>query len=108
MKQPMQPLVVDPNGVVRFRENRIVSRLYDYCQERGFGMNELCQMEFSAEDRTQFAQLIGYSLCGFHELPYVSDEDALAASAEARKINSESGGCRDDGCPVHCHGDDDE
>jgi len=29
---------------------------------------------FPQEDREQFAQLIGYSLSGFGELDYVSDE----------------------------------
>jgi len=32
------------------------------------------QHDFSQEDREQFAQLIGYSLSGFGELSYVSDE----------------------------------
>ena len=30
-------------------------------------------MEFTKEDRQQFAQLIGYSLSGYGELNYVTD-----------------------------------
>jgi hypothetical protein len=37
-------------------------------------MNNLALLPFSNEDRVQFAQLIGYSLNGFGELPYVSDK----------------------------------
>lgn len=101
MKHPMQPLIIDANGVVRFQENKMVSFLLDWATERGMDMNELARWEFPTADQTQFAQLIGYSLGGFHELPYVSDADALAASAEAQKINPEFGGCRDDGCAIH-------
>lgn len=105
MKHPMQPLEVDKHNTVRFKKNKIVDTLLDWASARGFSLNEIACMKFSQEDRTQFAQLIGYTLCGFHELSYVSDEDALAATAEARKQNlpsSEIGGCRDEGCELHC------
>jgi len=39
-----------------------------------YDLNDICILEFSEEDEEQFAQLIGYSLCGFEELSYVSDE----------------------------------
>jgi len=72
MKQhPVQPLEKDPNGVLRFKENKIVRFLLD---NGGYDMNKLATMPFSQEDREQFAQLIGYSLGGFGELSYVSDE----------------------------------
>lgn len=45
-------------------------------------MNLLAAMEFTDEDRQQFAQLIGYSVSGYGELPYAADKD----------------GCQ---CPVH-------
>ena len=68
---PVQPLVIDPDGVVRFKKNRIVEFLLE---RGGFNMNDLAVMPFSQEDREQFVQLIGYSLDGFVELPYVTDE----------------------------------
>jgi len=70
---PIQPLVM-VNGVLRFKENRIVSYLLDFARRHGCGMNELARMDFSADDRMQFAQLIGYSHSGAGDLEYISNE----------------------------------
>lgn len=82
---PLQPLVRDTNGIVRFKENEIVRALLD-SQGRnsgGLDMNQLAMMNFSREDREQFAQLIGYSLSGFGELMgYVRDETYETAAAQ--------------------------
>ena len=76
MKHPIQPLEADEHGTVRFKGNAIVRFLLD----RGpFDMNQLATQGFSKEDQEQFAQLIGYSLCGFGELGYVSGETYEAA-----------------------------
>jgi len=64
--KPMQPLI---NG--RFKENKIVSHCLDF---GGTDLNKIAVMNFSIEDREQFAQLIGYSLCGYSDLSYVTDE----------------------------------
>lgn len=79
MKHPIQPLYVDPSGILRFKQNAIVNFLL----EAGpYDMNKLALMPFSDEDRCQFAQLIGYSLCGYCELTrYVSDEEYARATA---------------------------
>jgi hypothetical protein len=63
--------VLDEHGTLRFKENKIVRHLLD---AGPFDMNDLARLDFPREDREQFAQLIGYSLDGFCELPYVSDE----------------------------------
>lgn len=76
---PLQPLEHDNNGVLRFKENKIVRHLLDWAMPKGMGMNELARMNFSQDDREQFAQLIGYSLSGFGELSYVRDETYEAA-----------------------------
>jgi hypothetical protein len=76
MKNPIQPII---NG--RFKENKIVRHLLDWASERGMGPNELAVMEFSKDDRVQFAQLIGYSFGGFGSLSYV-DDDTFNAAAE--------------------------
>ena len=68
---PIQPLVSDPHGTTRFKENKIVSFLLE---NGGYDMNQLAALPFDIEDREQFAQLIGYSASGFLELSYVSDE----------------------------------
>lgn len=64
----LQPVIVAPDGVVRFRENAIVRFLLD---NGGWDMNHIARLDFSDEDRAQFAQLIGYSVCGWGELNYV-------------------------------------
>jgi hypothetical protein len=68
---PIQPLHLSKGNVVRFKGNEIVRFLLD---AGPYDMNKLALMHFSQEDREQFAQLIGYSLCGFEELGYVRDE----------------------------------
>lgn len=110
--QPMQPVAEDKHGVVRFRSNKIVRELLDRDTERGRtypdypartdgGLNWIGEQDFPQADEEQFAQLIGYSICGYHELSYVSDESAARASALAREVMPEAGGCRDEGCPIH-------
>jgi len=77
----MQPLVTAPNGVVRFQENSVVIYLLDEASAgRKCDMNSLACQDFPAEDREQFAQLIGYSLSGFSELSYVRDETYAKAA----------------------------
>ena len=86
VRHPLQPLVLDSQGRLRFKENKIVSHLLEVGRQSGCGLNELARMEFVQEDREQFAQLIGYSLDGWGTLSYVSDEayaEAQAATAGA-------------------------
>lgn len=78
-KHPIQPLETDGNGVLHFKPNKIVRFLLD---AGAYDLDKLDSMEFSQNDREQFAQLIGYSLSGFSELPYVSDETYDQAAAQ--------------------------
>lgn len=101
----MQPFIVDANGVVRFKENAIVRWLLDRASAGlKTDLNAIAMQGFSENDQAQFAQLIGYSLSGYHELSYVSGEAALAASHAAREQlgRPDIGGCRDQGCEIHC------
>jgi hypothetical protein len=68
--KPIQPIYKDHSGFYRFRENAIVKYLLD---KGGIDLNAIARMDFTDEDREQFAQLIGYSLHGFAELSYVSN-----------------------------------
>lgn len=68
-QHPMQPIILAPDGLRRFKENKIVRFLLKH---GGYDLNKLLDMEFSQEDWDQFAQLIGYSLEGYNELSYVS------------------------------------
>ena len=93
-RNPMQPMIND-NDVVRFKANAIVCYLLD---KGGIDINHLASTldKFSQDDWEQFFQLIGYSLCGFHELSRVSDQTCFEASKAAG-----STGCRDHGCGIH-------
>lgn len=83
---PMQPIEFDGKGVVRFRENRIVRHLLDFAKPRGCGLNEIARMEFSQDDRMQLAQLIGYSVSGYGDLGYASDESVETADRIADEL----------------------
>lgn len=89
-KLPMQPLVIDAYGTLRFKENPIVRKLLDYATEHGYGLNEMALELFDAEDRMQLAQLIGYSLSGYGTLSYVTDEsyDRAAAAAPQQEVKN--------------------
>lgn len=83
MKHPIQP-IEKVKGIPRFKCNAIVEFLLEFGQKHGMGLNELAAMPFSDDDRRQLAQLIGYSLAGYSELRYVSDDEyKTAAEMEA-------------------------
>jgi hypothetical protein len=69
---PTQPLVM-VNNLLRFKSNKIVELLLD--THPVLDMNALSRLQFSDEDRKQFAQLIGYSAFGYKTLSYVDDEE---------------------------------
>jgi hypothetical protein len=85
INHPDQPLIQDENHVTRFKKNRIVEYLLD---NGPFDMNKLAMLEFDDEDRQQFAQLIGYSLGGYGDLSYVSDEayERATTQSDERRI----------------------
>lgn len=78
---PMQPVILDTDGVARFQRNAIVRYLLDWASTRGCNLNDLALMPFVREDWEQFAQLIGYSVSGFGELGYASPETVAKADA---------------------------
>jgi hypothetical protein len=75
-KHPMQPVYEDEHGTLRFKPNAIVRFLLD---DGPNNLNRLALLPFSNEDREQLAQLIGYSVSGYSDLSYVSDESAEEA-----------------------------
>lgn len=67
-EHPAQDMVM-VGDVLRWRKNEIV----EYLLENGpFDMNHLACLPFSGADQRQFAQLIGYSVDGYHDLSYVA------------------------------------
>jgi hypothetical protein len=83
---PIQPVTIDPHGIVRFKENKIVSHLLEFGSARGCSLNELVRMGFSQEDHMQLAQLIGYSVSGYGDLSYASPESVEIADFEAAAL----------------------
>lgn len=84
---PMQPIIKAPDGVYRFQANPIVRFLLD---AGPFDMNKIAVLPgITQEEREQFAQLIGYSVSGFGDLSYASDEvyDEAAAAIVEKMIN---------------------
>lgn len=97
----MQPVEL-VGKVIRFKQNKVVRDMLDFCTPLGFDLNKIVGSgEYSQDDMEQFYQLIGYSISGFHELNMVSDETAQKASILAKMINPKAGGCRDTGCEIH-------
>jgi hypothetical protein len=117
----MQPVVKGDRGELHFRENAIIRYIVDHAadvvhpgapaidpdtgrpyHQGRLDLGKLMQMDFPQEDREQFAQLMGYSISGYHELSYVSDESCAQASELAHAVDPvATAGCRDAGCPIH-------
>ena len=81
-RHPLQPVVMDEHGVIRFKPNKIVEHLL---RNGKINLNEIALLGFDAEDLQQLAQLIGYSLDGYSDLSYV-DDAAWAAAEQQRHI----------------------
>lgn len=74
MSYPMQQIVEDSHGVLRFEKNPIIDWL---CTVKS-DMNEIAifVQENNIEEKywRQIAQLVGYSISGYGTLSYVDDE----------------------------------
>lgn len=77
MSQPIQPLITDDHGVVRFKANGIVAHLMG---SGAIDLSALAAMDFKPEDWEQFNQLIGYSLSAWGSLQHTSPESWEAAN----------------------------
>lgn len=86
MNLPMQPIHLDSRGVARFTKNRIVDDLLEFATSHGFGLNEIAAGDYSDDERMQMAQIIGYSVGGYGELSYVSDESFNYANEKAMDL----------------------
>lgn len=86
-EHPMQPIVIAKDGVIRFKENAILRWAVDTGK---LDLNEIavfCQTNgISDEDQMQLAQLIGYSVSGYGDLDYASEESVAAADAIAQTL----------------------
>lgn len=83
---PMQPVVRAADGCIRFRENRIVSALLEHSSRHGYSLNETAIGDFTDDEHMQLAQLIGYSVSGYGDLSYASEESVSRADELAEAI----------------------
>lgn len=83
MKLPLQPLYRDAKGVIRFRGNAVVQWLVD---SRIVNLNGILIENFPQADVEQFWQLLGYSIAGYAELSFVSDETYQAVDDAALEV----------------------
>lgn len=78
---PIQPIKDN-----RFVQNRIVNAILEVSQ---LDLNDIAGMDFTEQERMQFAQLIGYSLGGFSGLSYVNNVTYHAACEMASGATEE-------------------
>lgn len=79
----MQPVYLDEHDTARFRPNVLVQYLLD---NGAIDMNKLAHVRAPDDDRQQFAQLIGYSVGGYGDLPYCDDEVYNSAAKVTRHL----------------------
>lgn len=70
-----QPMYIAEDGLIRFKENHVVRHLLEKARVNTDEM--LAKGNFSDEDKRQFMQLLGYTVKGYIELPYVTAEQQL-------------------------------
>lgn len=93
VRHPMQPLVLDAEGVVRFKDNSIVRYMLEAGRIGGrFDLNSIVGWcgDFSQEDLEQFYQLIGYSVSDYGGLSFIRPETANTCDNAAQDFYAEA------------------
>lgn len=85
-RQPMQPVVVAADGVIRFKENKIIRAMLELCQKHGFGLNEIAAINYEKDDYSQLMQLIGYSVSGYGTLSCSRAKHVKRADEKAESL----------------------
>jgi hypothetical protein len=90
-RQPRQPIGFAEDGVIRFKENKIISWMLEMGGAgKKFDLNDIAIKrhtgEFSTEDMVQLDQLIGYSVSGFGDLSYVPEEEVVECDGIAATV----------------------
>lgn len=100
-KTPMQPIEFAADGVIRFRQNRIVDDLLDFAHAQSgvvgitspykkFTMTDIAigvhEKRYTREEYEQFRQLIGYSVSRYGECDLVSKASIAEADAIGGKV----------------------
>lgn len=86
-KQPMQPIVWDDRGNIRFQGNKIVQWLVD---QKKIDLNAIfvagIEQQWPIPDLEQFWQMLGYSVSGFGDLSFVRRETVNKADEIADRM----------------------
>lgn len=89
LTHPQQPIGFADDGAIRFKENKIISRLFEHGV---ISLNNIrvkvADGEFPEEDYVQLTQLIGYSVSGWGNLSTSPPEMVAAADNEAQRLVS--------------------
>lgn len=85
MKHPLQTIVRAEDGVIRFQGNVLVQHLLDSYPGGAAALRLACPAADNG-DWEQLDQLLGWSVSGFGDLPYVSRETIEAADAVAATV----------------------
>ena len=92
MKHPNQPLILAEDGRVRFKKNKIVDKMLEFCTQHGYSLNEIAIEFYNDEDYVQLMQLIGYSIQGYGELRCISNKEYNRMIKRARKVKENNNG----------------
>jgi hypothetical protein len=85
MKHPLQAIVRANDGVIRFQGNVLVQHLLDSYAGGADALRRACPAADNG-DWEHLDQLLGWSVAGFGDLPYVSPETVAAADIVAATI----------------------
>jgi hypothetical protein len=88
-RNPMQPVLIAADGVVRFKQNKIVNDMLEFCRSHGFGLNEIAMRDYEKDDRSQLMQLIGYSVSGYRSLGCSRARHVMRADEKAEAMIAE-------------------
>lgn len=79
---------MDKHGIVRFKENKIVSRMYDIMTDL-YKSHAPVTSDYTDEDNEHFSQLIGVRWDDYKGLPFTTPETIAVADVMYREKISE-------------------
>ena len=91
MKNPIQPLAKDAQGVLRFKENSLVRALLDHGQATGLGLNELARKFYAPEHADEAMKLLAEARRTFEMWKDVAPAVSLCADIDAAIAKSKEG-----------------
>ena len=85
-KHPMQPIILEDDGIPRFKKNSIVECVYlNFVRNKTDLFSRLVQ-DFSKEDIDQLSQLLGYPVAHYSGLDTSSEEYIRSANRKMRNL----------------------